>query len=205
MIENQIIKNLEHIEYVGRENSKYIKKSRYLCYCGNTFIARESHVNAGNIVSCGCYQKEYLSTAKIKHGGARRGKHSVEYSTWRAIKARCTNPNTKSYSNYGGRGIKMCGRWLNSFSNFLEDMGERPSKYHSIDRIENDGNYEPSNCRWATKKEQSRNTRVNTYLTFKGETKCLTDWAEEYGITPGALSQRLNKGASVEKALLTPF
>jgi hypothetical protein len=94
------------------------------------------------------------------HGDAREGKRTAEYNIWITMKQRCSNPKTNGYINYGGRGIIVCERWLNSFENFLKDMGRKPSGDHSIDRIDNDGNYEPNNCRWATQKEQYENSRL---------------------------------------------
>lgn len=114
-----------------------------------------------------------------------------EKSRWRAMKARCFNPNNRKYPRYGARGITVCERWL-VFENFLADMGPRPSPRHSIDRINNDGNYEPSNCRWATMPEQMRNSIAARWVTFNGETLTVTDWAQRLGITQGSMSRRLS-------------
>ena len=116
------------------------------------------------------------------------------------MKTRCSNPNDKHFDEYGGRGIKVCDRWLNSFENFLADMGEKPSPSHSIDRIKVNGNYEPGNCRWATPEEQARNKRDNRLVTYHNETKCVTEWARELGVWHGVLIKRLNSGMSVEQA-----
>jgi hypothetical protein len=110
-----------------------------------------------------------------------RIRHIREHDAWRGMLARCRNPRHPSYKNYGGRGITACERW-NSFENFLDDMGKRPSPKHSLDRIDNNGNYEPGNCRWATRREQANNTRMNRFVTFDGRTMTLAQWARETGI-----------------------
>ena len=179
-----------------------------VCECGTYFVARCDSVVSGRIASCGCLQKETASIQgkrNTKHGK----RHLPEYYIWQSMTQRCSNPNIESYHCYGGRGIRVCGRWLESdgqgFLNFLSDMGERPSKDLSIDRHPNpDGNYEPGNCRWATDKEQCRNRRSNTLWTHNGKTQCIAAWAEEVGISQFILSKRLRRGWSVEKALQTP-
>ncbi len=128
-----------------------------------------------------------------------------EYKIWAAVKTRCHNANVNNYQNYGGRGIQMCERWENDFRTFLEDMGPRPSPKHSIDRIDNNGNYEPNNCRWATHIEQRRNTRRNHYLTYKSETLTLVEWSERTGIKAPTIRARINSyHLSVEDALTRP-
>jgi len=118
---------------------------------------------------------------------------------------RCRNENEGNYHNYGGRGIAVCERWKESFEKFFEDMGPRPSVKHSIDRIDNDGNYEPGNCRWATSKEQSRNKRVNYLVSHDGETKCVSEWAEKHGLKSSVLYYRLVKlGWTFEKSVSWP-
>ena len=125
------------------------------------------------------------------------------YLIWQAMLNRCRNPNVAGYGYYGGRGVKVCDRWL-TFENFLADMGD-VSVGTTIERINNDGDYEPRNVRWATYRDQSRNKSNNRLLSFKGQTKILADWANDLGITPGALIYRLDyKGWSIEEALTTP-
>lgn len=131
-----------------------------VCDCGNTKIAAVGNLKAGFTQSCGCLFKTVTRALRMTHGESAKGRVSVEYSTWRCMLTRCTNPKVASYKNYGGRGIKVCDRWANSFENFLADMGRRPSAQNSLDRFpNNDGDYEHGNCRWATRTEQGLNTR----------------------------------------------
>lgn len=116
---------------------------------------------------------------------------------------RCTNPNNRDFVLYGGRGIRVCARWSASFESFLADMGERPTKRHSIDRIDNNGDYEPGNCRWATPLEQNRNRRNTRLVTFKGETLALAEWSQRTGIAYHTLKSRLLKGWDSARALTT--
>lgn len=131
-------------------------------------------------------------------------KYKSEFSTWSSMRYRCKNPGNAAWKNYGGRGISVCERWDASFTSFLEDMGPRPSPNHSLDRIDNDGNYEPGNCRWATQKEQMRNSCVADVITFNGQTKSVRDWAEETGIKWWTLKQRIKNGWPPEIALTAP-
>lgn len=131
-------------------------------------------------------------------------RYSPEYNHWRHMKGRCYNPNNHKYKNYGGRGITVCERW-HDFLAFYEDMGPRPSKHHSIDRIDNDGDYCPENCRWATVITQSRNKRNVTSFTYNGKTMTVPEWAEHLGVRALSIHARLNRGWSVEEALGRPF
>ena len=121
--------------------------------------------------------------------------YSEEYTIWQGIKRRCYKETCKAYPRYGGRGIKVSDRWLgeHGFENFLADMGNRPSKKHSIDRIDVNGNYEPSNCRWATDLEQGEHRRSNVYLTYNGETHKIADWARILGVTYHTIHKRYRR------------
>lgn len=125
------------------------------CDCGNVAIVRRSCLRRGATKSCGCLQRELIVDRSRTHGLVA----TPEYHSWNGMKARCTNPKGKDWNRYGGRGIRVCDRWLNSFENFLADMGRRPGPGYSIERKENDGNYEPGNCCWATAKDQAKNRR----------------------------------------------
>lgn len=130
---------------------------------------------------------------------------TTTHRIWKGIVARCTIQSASGYANYGGRGITVCERWRNSFANFLADMGERPSENHSIERIDYNAGYSPENCRWATRIEQNRNTRANRKLTIFGETKCLSEWAEQYGINEASIRRRLDSGWSECDAVTSPI
>lgn len=177
------------------------------CLCGKTCCVRSCDLVSGNTQSCGCYRKETLALRRYKHGetaGDRRYSRTVEYSCWATMINRCTNSLDENYSNYGGRGIKVCDLWREDFSNFFEDMGRKPSKEYSIDRIDNNGNYEPGNCRWATRKEQNRNTRQNRFFEINGVVKCLSEWVECYDIPYSRVQGRLNMDWGIVESLTHP-
>jgi pentatricopeptide repeat protein len=133
------------------------------------------------------------------HGHTSDGKTSKVYQAWHDMKRRCLNPNAPDYQNYGGRGITVCERWK-TFANFLADMGEPPAGM-SLDRINNDGNYEPGNCRWATTLQQVRNSRASRLLTLNGETLPRSAWEQKLGLGSGTITRRLAKGMPLQQAL----
>lgn len=169
---------------------------RVRCLCGTEREISLRTFRSGDSKSCGCLRKDINRT----HGGASR--YGL-YALWAGLISRC-HGKARSFSEYGGRGIEVCDRWRFDFAAFRDDMGPwLPGT--SIDRIDNNGDYEPGNCRWATRAEQSRNKRNNVWLTLKGETLCVTDWAVRLNVTKSAIRNRMLAGWSDEKAVTTPF
>lgn len=181
-------------------NNRWECKWECECECGKIRTIRSSSLISGNSKSCGCYKRDMARERNIKIGFY----HPVEYRRWYYMKRRCLNKNYKWYKNHGGRGITICKEWIESFANFFRDMGPITSDKHSLERKDNDKGYYPDNCVWATKHEQSRNTRQTKNITHNGKTQCLTDWAKETGIDRIVLHYRLKNGWSIDKALTTP-
>lgn len=171
-----------------------------VCECGQQTSVGSNNLRSGHTKSCGCLGREL----RLRHGHNRRGKTTKAYTAWHGMIQRCTNNKSRKYDSYGGRGILVCDRWL-VFENFISDMGNPPTGNCSIDRVDNNGDYCPENCRWATIKQQARNTRRNRLLTFSNKTQCLAAWAEEYGIKSSVLWSRLFRcGWPMGRALTEP-
>jgi hypothetical protein len=170
------------------------------CECGSRVVVKTADLKRGHTRSCGCLHADGIRETFTTHGMA----GSPEHNIWNLMRRRCLNPDSKDYRHYGGRGILCCDRWAASFSAFVGDMGLRPSPNHTLDRIDNNGHYEPGNCRWSTRKEQALNRRACRLLTARGTTLPVSLWAERRGMRPGTLFARLNKGWTVENSLFTP-
>jgi hypothetical protein len=176
------------------------RDTRWLCRCecGTEVFSVKHRMESGNTTSCGCAHRDAIRTHNCTQ-------HPM-YSRWLSMRDRCLNPKSPRYNRYGGRGITICERWLGreGFSNYLKDVGLPPTDGHSLDRINNDGNYEPRNVRWATRTEQAMNKSSNRVLILNGVSKPLTQWARERGLKPACVNSRLLLGWSVEKAITTP-
>ena len=184
------IKKVE--SYVDPKSNQ--KSSMFLCKCdcGNEKEIRLTCFKSGHTKSCGCYNVENRTKwvkAMETHGECK----TAEYKCWAGTKTRCYNKKNNRYKGYGGKGVKVCGRWLNSYENFLADMGRKPSPQHSIDRIDVNGDYCPENCRWATRKEQANNTINTLHIEYNGEIKPLSVWAKLYNINRQTLHSRIYK------------
>lgn len=208
------IKEVEPIINDGHKYRAYLCK----CDCGTEKVVKAKQLIRGNTVSCGCYAKEMArkrgAELSLKYQNIPNKCQSRLYTLWRGIKKRCNNENDPNFHNYGGRGITVCDEWRNDFqafydwameSGYKEEILPNGNNKWTIDRIDVNGNYEPSNCRWVDMKVQSNNTRTNHLLEFKGETKNITEWSKEVGLPAYLIVQRINRlGWTVEKALTTP-
>ncbi len=183
----------------GRANQKLVGVT---CDCGTLRWLPSRSLRTGRSRSCGCLRNEQTRERKVTHGAS----ESPEYRVWWSMRTRCSNARQRGAADYVGRGISVCDQWNGpgGFANFLADMGPRPSPVHSIDRIDNNGNYEPSNCRWATRREQNRNTRRNRMLTIDGRTMCTADWSELSGVKARLICDRLKRGWAVREAIYDP-
>jgi len=190
------------------ENNKH-RKVVWLCVCecGNKVSVIGSQLRNGNTVSCGCYQKAITKQVLMDYRNKNKGRtylssHEMSrtsiYKLWHSMIMRCYK-----VERYVSRGISVCPRWLNSFEDFYLDMGDRPHGHLTLDRIDNNGNYSPDNCRWATRKEQANNTRSNRNFSINGQTKTLQEWCEYFNIRYTTVRGRLARGMPIEKALTT--
>jgi len=192
-----IIRQIESVQFAHCRHRRYLCR----CDCGKEIPVTSPNIKYGRSKSCGCLKTEITTKRMTKHGQSKA--KTAEYYTWKSMIARTTNPDDK---NYCGRGITVCERWQgeNGFANFFADMGHRPSQRHSIDRKDNDGNYEPDNCRWATRIEQSNNRRNNIIITWNDKTLSLAEWATLLGVPYGRLKSRVKMGWSHDQILSRP-
>lgn len=195
-ISNKKFRRLTVIKEVERKHG--YRMVECLCDCGETINARIQNVLNGNTNSCGCYMKDRTAETHYKHGGL-AGEESPEYRTWQNIKSRCYNKNRKDYLAYGAKGITVCDEWLNSFPNFLKDMGNRPSIKHSIERVNNLLGYSKDNCIWATKQVQNNNKSSNLVIEFNGIKKTLAQWAKFMNASCAENLRRMMKSKSFEE------
>ena len=182
-------------------NGRRIRQWFCVCDCGSTCVALIDSLRSGKRKSCGCLNIE-TGGSKPTHGHSLPHKRTKTYMCWSAMKSRCLNPRSHCYKDYGGRGITVCERW-NSFEKFLEDMGEKPPGL-TLERIDNSAGYGPENCRWATSKEQNRNSRRNALVSFNGQTHCIAKWVEVTGIGGPVIRTRIARGWTIERTLTTP-
>lgn len=182
---------ISHEGTVRQSNGRQVHLWRCLCECGNEAVIRSSSIPNG-IKSCGCWKIKATKISKTKHGHA--STKTKVYRTWKSIKERCFNHNSSTFYKYGARGIAMYEVWVHSFPEFLKHVGEPPSPRHSIDRIDNNGNYEPGNVRWATPNEQAANTRRNVYFSDGRKTQVLAEWLRELKVTVDFIKPRLAQG-----------
>ena len=194
-----ILKELEPKKYVTNKRNVLKRVFLCVCECGNTKNVLLENLKRGISKSCGCLIKE--NSGIRTHGMSK----TSEYHIWNSIKERCNNPKNHAYKYYGGRGISFYDKWENNFIEFYNYIGTRPSKYHSIDRIDVNGNYEPGNIKWATRKEQSRNLRSNINITINGETKCINAWCDVYNISRATVKSRISYGWDLIKAITHPI
>lgn len=170
------------------------------CDCGKERLIWQHNLTSGASKSCGCLRAERTIVQSITHGHTVNGKISREYMSWSRAKLRCTNSKAARFKDWGGRGIKMCERWMQSFDNFLADMGPCPNGY-SIERKNNDGNYEPGNCCWADRVSQNNNKRNNVKLLYKGQMLTVPQLARIANLKVRTLGRRLERGWPLEKAM----
>lgn len=195
-------KKFGRLTVLGRSlvvRKKNVPMWEVVCECGNTAVVRGEYLRYGHTKSCGCLLKDFCRRSKTTHGFTGRPEHNV----WRGILVRCYNKNSRAYKYYGERGICVSEEWMD-FSNFIKDMGPRPSPHHTIDRIDPNGPYCAENCRWATRREQARNKRNSVTVNYRGRRVRLCEICEQTGVNRAKAYSRIRSGWSVEKAVETP-
>lgn len=180
---------VREVQKTGKE-----RMAEFVCgHCSSRFISVIYSVKSLITKSCGCEKLRLFIARTTTHAAIKKGLKS-EYGIWSTMKARCYNPNANCYKNYGGKGIKVCDRWRQSFTNFITDMGPKPSPNHTLDRYpDNNGDYGPSNCRWATMKQQNQNRTNNVVIMIGDEKKSLAEWCDILGLNYKLLRQRISR------------
>ena len=195
---NQVFGKLTVVEYAHSKNGTTYWECA--CECGKNVVVCVGSLTGGRTKSCGCLQKQKVREINTIHGDNYRTK---EYRAWKNMRERCRNPKNRMYPHYGERGISVCNEWEN-YKTFLSDMGRAPSPQHSLDRIDNNGNYEPTNCRWATRQEQAQNKQNNHNVWYKGELLPLTTICDLYGVSYSLVYKRVLLGWDIDTAIKQP-
>ena len=194
---NRRFGRLRVVRLAGKRPARWMCR----CDCGKTAVVGAAELRKGDTKSCGCLRAELQSGVPGRLPTDSAHRDLPEWNVWRVMLQRCHSPKAKDFPNYGGRGIKVCDAWRRSFVAFYRHVGDRPSPAHSIDRIDNDGDYGPGNVRWATPQEQARNCRTTRRIEYQGRSFALPDLADQFGISPALLRSRLDAGWSVDDAL----
>jgi hypothetical protein len=196
---NLVGQKFHRLTVIERSSGGERVKWKCVCECGAERLVDTSKLTSGHTKSCGCYKIDATKLSNTKHGEANK---THEYRIWNAMKRRCDSPSQVGYKNYGGRGIKVCERWL-SYENFLADMGRANSM--TLERIDSNADYGPDNCKWANIYEQANNKRNNTKYTYSEKTLTIPQWSRETGIKRSTLSMRLHKYKwTIDEAINTP-
>ncbi len=195
----QIFTRLTVLGFAGRDQWR-VARWWCECECGNITWVAASGLRNSKHTSCGCLARELTSLRTTTHGQSQ----TSTFFVWCSMRQRCQNPTVPCYKNYGGRGIRVCDRWNESFENFIEDMGLKPSERYTVERRNTNGNYEPTNCYWGTWKEQNNNRRNNHLITYQGRTQTMAQWAEETGIAYKILSHRVYRQWPEHRLFSTP-
>lgn len=188
-------------ELKSTKKGDWHKHLKCLCECGRISYPTKTEVLNGRVKSCGCRIREIAKKLNTTHGLSK----TRIYNIWQGIKARCFNKNLKGYKNYGGRGVIICNEWLANFMNFYNwSINNGYQDNLTIDRIDNNGNYEPNNCRWVDMKTQQKNRTNNNLITYNGKTLCLIEWERITGIKSNTIRERIKRGWTIKQALETP-
>jgi len=191
-----------------REVDRGARKGRHFlcrCDCGAETEVNLDHLRSRHTKSCGCFHREATSESHRRHGESHGRSLTPEYRAWKEMIKRCENQKCERYPIYGGRGIRVCDEWRHSYELFLAAVGRRPSTYHSLHRINNDGPYAPGNVQWQTKVHQARHTRRNVIIEINGQSRCLAEWCDVLNLSRGTIYARIANGWDPKRALSEPI